>query len=294
MGCWLCASCGVHTPRPVEGPKDAPAAMLIPVDLDVVLRVDLQRMRDGIGDALQQEIIDSWQKTNADPQGVMASALRLANVAWLGFRPSTDPRSWDYVLVLEGELADLDASALETAFKPPRPLGDGYLVYDAWQEPHRLSAARLYVYRTSKLIFASSAEVDAVERVVEQGRYERHTELPARGLLSFSTPTRPIAEELRDGSPRFARFLSDAHQLSGFVDISARGLLLEARLAFGDAEQAARAARAMQIVGDALQTSSSSRSGTEGSTCRVESVTSEVTLSATFSLELLAELLTLR
>lgn len=296
-----------------QPPETAPGyvqpSAQIPVDLDLVLRLDLARLREGVGVPVEQAVRQGWQQTSLDPTGILGHCLSSAQKLWVGLRPSADPLTWDYVLVLEGQFAEVSERRLAEGFRPPRPLVGGYVVYDAWQVPHRISPARLYLYRDSRMIFASAAEVDAIERVIEGGRYERVTEPPARGLLSFQFPAGRLARRWEASSPKLARLMASAGEASGSIDLTARGVTLDARVSFDDPLHAERVAMALRLVAQALAknasvaestlvTPSSAQSDSQSTQgpppALIESSNADVAVSVTFSLETLAQWLSVR
>src|SRR6185503_14797055 len=153
----LAAACSRPPAPPPAAPATTRPADAIPADLDVVVRVDLARIRGALGPTLYAALRDAAARSG-DP--VTSSALEHADAVWIGLRPGSDAEHSDDVVVLSGNFADLDPRALGH-FGPAMDLGAGWRRWDLAEKPRaRLLPARLYARRSELLVAASTAEID--------------------------------------------------------------------------------------------------------------------------------------
>jgi hypothetical protein len=229
----------------VERPQDA-----IPADLDVVMRFDVARMRSALGPSWSGE----WRRhapggllgvERDDP--LLSDALARADTVWLALRPGLRPDLTDNVIVLAGRYADFDPQGYPSQPKwtAPTDLGGGWRVSERPVPAVRSAPVRLYLRHSELLVFVSEAELDSVERAVEQGARDPHVEPPSQGAISVEARGRALARLVRDQAPAAARLLRRASALRGHADISTRGLRAEVELEFEAARVAEQAARAL-------------------------------------------------
>lgn len=232
-------------PAPTAGnPQDA-----IPGDLDVVVRVDLARMRDALG----KSALDLLSK-RAPGEGegkLFDAALAHADTLWLAFRPAKHLETTDNVIVLSGHFASIEPRALGP-WGPATDLGAGWRVLDRPMMKSRSAPVRVYLRGDELIVLASTAEVDAVGRSVEQGAGDAHPDPPAKGAISVAARLPPIAALIAADSPKAARLLRQGQTLSASADIGATGLTAELDLVFDDAEIAKRTAAAAGLLARAM------------------------------------------
>jgi hypothetical protein len=242
-----CSNSGAVATGPGDAPQLRQPIEQIPVDLDLVARIDLGRMRSALPPGTVDRLVTLVTADHAAPSDILVLALAKTDTLWLGIRPSFSPQTWDNVMVLEGDFSSIDSATLGKAFRPPRDLGGGFFSRNVWEPGSRTSPARLYTYLEKRWIVASSAEVQALERVIEGHHYERSFEPPARGVLSVNARLERIAQELKEASPKAARFLEKARALEASIDLDGRGVKISARMHFLSVEQAELAARAIDL-----------------------------------------------
>ncbi len=244
------SACAGSTPSP-SGQPDSPQLRepieQIPVDLDLVARIDLGRMRSALPPGAVDRLVSLVTAEQTAPSDLLVLALARTDTLWLGVRPSFSPNTWDNVLVLEGDFSSIDSATLNKAFRPPRDLGAGFFSRDSWEKGPRTSPARLYTYLEKRWIVASAAEVQALQRVIEGNRYERRFEPPARGIVSVNARLERITEELQETAPKAARFLDKGRDLEATLDLEGRGVKVSARMRFSKVDDAELAARAMDL-----------------------------------------------
>lgn len=244
---FACAGSGASPAGLPRTPQLREPIEQIPADLDLVARIDLGRIRSALPPGVMDRLVTIVTVEPAAPSDVLVLALAKTDTLWIGIRPSFSPQTWDNVLVLEGDFSSIDTVTLGKAFRPPRDLGAGFFVRDAWKSGPRTSPARLYTYLEKRWIVASAAEVQALERVIEGNRYERHFEPPARGVLSISARLDRISQELQETAPKAARFLEKGRDFEATLDLEGRGVKISARMHFEESDDAELAARAMNL-----------------------------------------------
>lgn len=218
--------------RPV-GPADAPTIRrpeeLLPADLDLVLRLDLERIRAAIGPERFAELV----RAHATPAVVAAgrdpfvdAALVQARTVWLAVRPNRRLELVDGVLVLAGTFRDLDPreGGARPAWSGPADRGGDVRVHERSGPVARSAPARAWLRSSDLVVVATAAEIDSVERALEGRGGGPRLEPPARGALSVAARVRPFVDLVRRSAPLVGRALEDARELTGWADLDADGL----------------------------------------------------------------------
>src|SRR5258706_10180491 len=107
----LAAACGARPlPPPPAPPHVTAPAELIPPDLDVVVRLDLSRVKAALGSATVSKLAGDVLARGAPKQSadeLLFASLLEADVVYLGYRPSTLGAPLDRVLALQGRFTQL-------------------------------------------------------------------------------------------------------------------------------------------------------------------------------------------
>ena len=140
------------------------------------------------------------------------------------------------------------------------------------------------------MVFASSAEIDSVERVIERGADDPRLDPPEKGALALEGRISRLSESIAERSPAAAKLLAPARRVRGYVDLEGGGLKSELELEFELEEQARRAADATAIFARALAESNGTASRIAAA-LRVEAVGTTLVLGIGLGAEQLAELL---
>lgn len=230
----------------LSAPVTRPPGRQIPVDLDVVVRLDLARIRRNLDMDIAEALARLLASPAGDPGDLLLLAITHAEQAWVGFRPDLDPRNWDNVVILRGGFSTISTDSISRVWGPSRDLGGGYSVYDISSPSARAAPARLYTLNEERWLIASEAEVDALERCVEMGRAEREEEPPARGLVSVTARLGRLTElgHSRAGLRAFEK----ARSLQASLDLSDARLVLRARVKFPEESDATLAHRALSLM----------------------------------------------
>lgn len=244
----LAAACG---PKPLPALPPAPRASvpadLIPPDLDVVVRLDLGRVKSALGatavSALGGEVLARGAPKQAADELLIASLLE-ADVVYLGYRPSGSGLPLDRVLVLQGRFTQLMRPP--AGFSGATDLGADVRYWDVTTPAPREGVARIYAVGDRLRAFASEAELDAVERQLQIGSGEQRLEAPAEGTLSLAARPALLAGVAGNGLLR--RLLEGSKRLTAVADLESDGVHLKAELVLENAEQAADLASAGKLV----------------------------------------------
>jgi hypothetical protein len=80
--------------------RDVDPTEIFPADLDLVVRIDLARMRSGMGPAASDELTKRALAGSGEPE--ITSALACAEVVWIATR-AAELETGDRVVVVEGK-----------------------------------------------------------------------------------------------------------------------------------------------------------------------------------------------
>lgn len=230
----------------LSAPVTRPPARQIPVDLDVVVRVDIERIRRNLDTQIAEALTRLLVSPAGDPGELLVLAITRSKQVWVGIRPDLDPRRWDNVVILQGEFASISTDSISAVWGPSRDLGGGYKVYDIPTPATRSAPARLYTLYEERWLIASEAEVDALERSLEMGRAEREEEPPARGLVSVTARLGRLA--MIGGDRTVPRAFEKARNLDASFDLSDDRIVASARVRFLEEQDAILAHRALSVM----------------------------------------------
>lgn len=222
LGALLLGGCA-QTER-IAGPPEAPRlgqpSLAMPGDLDLVVRLDLGRLRDALGEDLQNAV-DALLSTapenapDAATSRLLLALLSRAKTAWIGVRPALSPEQTDNVLVLRGDFQGLVPSRISG--KPdwtyPQDLGGGVLKFSRPRPGQRVAPAVLYFQDPNLVVIGSYAELDALEATLETGRGDPPLEPPDTGIASLAARLDKLQPILRSRAPSFGKLLSGAQTI---------------------------------------------------------------------------------
>jgi hypothetical protein len=248
--------CAGSRPAPPRAPALATSADAVPPDLDLVVRVDLAKVRAALGPAgLALVRRGAGSTVAADGEtALVANAIEHSETAVLALRPELIPGEADNVLVLGGHFAGLgvEKALRQHGWSGAADLGGDVRRFDRKGKVGRASAARVYAFGDDALVFVSPAEIDSVEAVIEHGMPPNPLRPKASGVLSFAARLRALRLGLGYQYPSLANALGDAAGVEGSVESSGTGLAVELSFELpseaGAAESAAALARVQQAV----------------------------------------------
>ena len=194
-------ACRSTTPRAAKSPERRQhfdAVELFPADLDLVVRVDLARMRVALGPMAQS----LSSKMSADLElddALMLRALEQARVAWIGTRIG-DMETGDRVLVVEGDVEDVRPDGdVFTEMDPP--LVEGVKSFERRGPLARDATARIHLLGSQTILFTTGVEVDGVERVLLHGPDPGRRDPRAEGILGLDVRGRRLPPRLERKFP---------------------------------------------------------------------------------------------
>jgi hypothetical protein len=242
-------ACGPRAaPALPAAPTITSAVELIPPDLDVVVRLDLARVKAALGvpalTALSREVL-AHDSAGQEPDELVIASLLAAERVYLGYRPSSLGAPLDRVLALQGHFEQLVRPP--TGFSGATDLGRDLRHWDRRAAPSsRGGVARVYAWGDRVRAFVSEAEIDAVERTLTGLGSTRRLEPPEEGTLSLAA--RPGLLGRLAGRGTLRELLEEASALRAVADLESDGVRLKLELLLSGAEQARQLASAGQLV----------------------------------------------
>ena len=242
-------------PPPPTAPVLEQPALAIPGDLDLVLRVDLARLRDlfGLGfEAALDEMLARAPGSDADGDTgrLLLRLLSRADTVWLGARPGLSPELTDNVLVARGKFAGLVPEAIggEPSWGRPERLGGGVLRYERAAPKLRATPAVIYLREPDRVVIGSTAEIDALELTLERAEGLPPLRAPESGIVALAARVPELSRGLRERAPTLTRLLDGADELSCSVDRRGEDLELLVELRYAKPARAADVAGPIEAV----------------------------------------------
>lgn len=221
---------------------------IIPADLDLVVRLDVERLRAGIGplaaDALAKQAI------RAGGEAEIGEALSCADVLWIAARAAEIERG-DRVIVIEGKacMPDLARSRWEKA----RSANAKVRIFDRIGAAPRAGTARIMNLGDRATAFVSPVELDSVKRVLDQGPDDQRGNPRAEGLVSVDVRPRPLPPGLAKKYPSIAAVLSGIERLRGSAVLVDDGLKVTAEVLAKSPASAEKTSKFLGAVRDSLK-----------------------------------------
>ena len=261
-----CAACSSTRLGPPPAPPVAVRPLdAMPGDLDLVVRLDLKRIRDTLGAAVMQGITEQavaglHGEDRATDQ-LLLGALAQTDTVWAGFRPVNGLEGADSVFVLRGQFSKFDPHAIASTprFAAPLDLGAAFRRYDRKPPSARSAPARIYTRGDDLIVTLSEAEIDAVERSLEEQRGLPPLEPAEKGALSAVARPRVLPSAWFDAAPALERLTEHARRLELTADLTSVGVDASLALEFEDASTAKRLAAALTDLRDSLSGAGSGR-----------------------------------
>jgi hypothetical protein len=231
-------ACGAPAPKARPEPRVellAPSDLL-PNDLDFVVRIDARRLR---GEPALDVAARGLAKTGASAMlRAILPTLERARAIFVGGRLMSDGFHGDGVVAIElAGGGDVETNAVDASFRPMKSAPEHVALYER-NAASREEAALEVVLEGGGIVLATSAEVDAVLRIVRSGPDADRFDPPARGLASFAGRAPAVTASTTPGLRRIAQGLA---RYAGFVD-GGDALHVEIELFYASAEAAADAA----------------------------------------------------
>jgi hypothetical protein len=256
----LTSACARHSIGP---PPSAPivtqALDAMPSDLDLVVRLDLRRIRDTLGapamTAITEQAMLGLRGADQATDALLLGALGETDTLWLGLRPFADFGAADSVFVMQGHFPDFDPHRVASTppFHAPIDLGGAFRRYDRESPKARSAPARIYTRGDDLVVSLSEAEIDSVERSLEQRRGAPPLEPAEKGALSAVARPRVLPPSLLDASPTLERLAERATRCELTADLTSAGVEAALSLKFEDPSAAERLGKALIALRDALK-----------------------------------------
>ena len=237
--------------KPALRQRVSEATDLLPADLDLVVRVDLSRVRSSLGPEPSADLID--RALHGGGEGLLRRALAAAEVVWLGLRVA-DFEAGDRVLVVR-------MLATRPPEKPPQPDEvawtasttdvDGVKRYRAKVTPGRGETERVFMFDERTAVFVSPVESMSVERILRRGPDAERGQPEARGLLSLDYRPRRLSLEIAQRFPSLSGLVAGVIRMGATVDISGERLELSGSIHCRSAGAAAKLLRFLETIRDA-------------------------------------------
>lgn len=222
---------------PTPGPL-APSAAL-PDSSDLVLRLDLERLRGELGAELLRRVLVATlvSEVDAPANTLLAAAVDRADLGLVGFALGSSLASSDKVLVLRGHFASLDPGARWA----PLSADQGALeAFDADVPDSAGSFTRAYRLEDELVVLAPRSEAGAIERRLAGGAREG-LHPPDRGVLSLAVRPEAFVSSYLGRYPTLGGYLSAARAARAYADPDSAGLRALVELDFASNEAAAEA-----------------------------------------------------
>jgi hypothetical protein len=220
-GCGSPAKNAKGGPRPPQLAKQLEPIDLLPADLDVVLRVDVARLKAGLGPAFTEGLAARAAAQGGD--GFVAESMAKADTVWIGVRLA-DLDTGDRVLVAEGPLGEVHIEPSEWKETTPAATMEGVRILDRQGIVARASTGRIIVASKRLYAFVSPAEVDATSRLLRSGPDEGRGDPAALGLVSVDVRGHRLPRSLEEKFPSIAAVIAGITRVRGTAALGDDGV----------------------------------------------------------------------
>jgi len=238
-GLLLACATPAQAPPPPSAPILAEPALALPADLDLVVRLDLKRLRDALGlsaDTLLQRLGESASsdQPDSDTARLLMALLARADTLWIAVRPGLSAELTDGAIALRGDFRNVVPSLLggEPRWSMARDLGRGLLRFS--REPPRVRAAPavLYLRLPDVVVLGSVAEIDALERSVELGPLDTPLRAPETGLIAAAARLGSLRQKLARRAPTLTSYVAGAERLEASFERQGEDFRLRVDVSF--------------------------------------------------------------
>jgi len=261
----LLPGCGSEVPAGgLKTAHEAPLARrvdpldLVPADLDLVIRVDLARLRAGLGpldlgggpDSLGERSSGLPGPLSAKADPLLREAIEKADTVWLAMR-ATDFGGGDRVIVVAGKLADVVPSTDE--YEPARSMLKGVQVFEHRGVVRRTETAQVIAVDGRAIAFVTPVEAPSVARVLREGPDEARGDPSAEGIMSMDYRARRLPPDLERKYPSIAAVIAGLARIRATATLVDKNVLLEAEIIANSDAAADKALRFLQALRDNLR-----------------------------------------
>lgn len=259
LAAMLCSCAPARIGPPPSAPSVVRPLDAMPGDLDLVVRLDLQRIRDTLGApamaAISEQAVRSLRGADQATDALLLSALGETDTLWLGVRPVSGLEAGDTVFVMTGHFTDIDPHRVASTppFQKAIDLGGAFRRYDRVSPQVRSAPARIYTRGDDLVVSLSEAEIDSVERSLEQRRGAPPLEPAEKGALSAVVRPRLLPAAFLAASPSLQRLAARATRCELSADLTSAGVDATLALKFEDASTAEHIGSALGELRDELK-----------------------------------------
>lgn len=247
IGCGGGASKGAASAR-AESPRvsrDVDPSELFPADLDLVVRVDLARMRAGLGPTATDAIAARALAESGEPE--VKGALACADVVWIGAR-AAEIDSGDHVAIFEGKECMPDLARAK--WGRVRSANARTAIFDRKGDAPRAGTARIINLGNRAVAFVSPVELDSVKRILDDGPDALRGNPRAEGVVSLDLRARPLSPALARRFPSFGHVAAGVDRVRASAVLVDEGVRIDAELIGRTREGADRAHRFLVALRD--------------------------------------------
>lgn len=256
----LVACEGTPPPRAPGEPQPSPLSRrlvpneVLPKDLDLVVRLDLARLKETLGARSEEELAARFSK-----DGLVARALRGARTLTLALR-SSDIDLGDHVIVVESDAREgLSPDELGRAgFREQASANDKLRVFLREEAGARDATHLVLLLDQTAVAFVSSAEVDAVLRVLAEGADDERGQPVAEGVVSADVRPRRLRPDLERRFPSIGALIAQVNRIRARFSVSEAGFELDADVIAASAEGATRLDKFLAALREGADQSKSS------------------------------------
>ena len=255
LGFVVLIACG---PQPIGPPPAAPApvqqpAHLLPPDLDLAIRLDLDELRGRFGsDFVAALELPAVAEDDPPARALVTSLLRQSSALWFAIRPPGDsargPDALDNVLVLRGNYREVNPRdfAGENVWQAPVDLGGDWRRYSR-VALGRGGPERLYAYGDHLRVLLSRAEIDSMDALLRGRLSTEGLRPPARGMASIALRSAAWGNAL-DAAGVPLRWLESATSARSRIVAEGEGYRMYLELNYADKESAHSAADQLSLA----------------------------------------------
>lgn len=201
---------------------------VLPADLDVVVRLDVQALRRTLGPTFDQQLASRF---SSDP--ILARAAPRARTLTVALR-AADIERGDHVIVLEGDPGDLGLA--NEGYEAQPSANDKVRVFVRALPGPRDGTEAVVILDERAVVLVSPVETDAVLRVLRDGPDEQRGQPVAEGIVSADIRARRLPHELERRFPSFGRLIAQVTRIKALMAAGDEGLRVETEIiARGDA-----------------------------------------------------------
>ena len=222
---------------------------VFPADLDLVMRIDVGRMRSGIGPATTADLAKRALESGRGAGDELREALGCAEVVWIGVH-AADIATGDRVVAVEGKkcMPELLSGRWEKTRSPNKRV----LIFDRRSAAHRGGTARIMNLGNKATVFVSPVELDAVKRVLSAGPDANRGNPTAEGLVSADLRVRPLPPGLAKKYHSIAKVLAGLERVRGSARLRDEGLEIDVEVLAKTDTSASDAAGFLEILRGSL------------------------------------------